>query len=455
MATREEPYQASSLSYHICTIAPEKFMRSPLLDKILTWTGRFFKIDTHYLMRGTFWSAISQIVITLSALALSMVLSRYLPKEMYGEYKYVLSLVSILSIFTLSGLGISVLQSAARGFDSALIEGFRISLRWSITVWIGALGIASYYLWHDNYRLGLGILIGGSLSPFIAATGLASSFLVAKKNFRVLAFRGSIPSTFIPAMALIVTALLTDNPLAFVAVYFVANAATYSYLFWYTLRIYHPDETRKDSGMLSYAKHLSFMGVLGGLANNLDQILLFQYVGPAQLAIYNFAIGIPDQLKGPLKQLDGMLQARFANHLPQNIRDNMRSKSLLLLAFGVACSVVYIPLAPHLFGLLFPNYMEAVPYSQLYVFHLLTLPFAPSGSYLSAKRLIREQYINTALSHALRIIFIAIGIIGWGLWGIVVAVIAARFVGGLTSYILYRIASKRDRGILFVDESGK
>lgn len=418
-------------------------MHSPLLNRTLDWAGRVFKMDARYLARGTFWSTISQVVITLSALALSMILSRYLPKEVYGEYKYMLSLVSILSIFTLSGLGVSVLQSTARGFDSALTEGFRTSLRWSVAAFVGALAIAGYYFINDNYRMALGVLIGGSLSPFIAATGLASSFLVAKKDFRTLAFHGSIPSTFIPAIALMLTALLTDNPLAFVVVYFSTNAAAYFYLYWYALRMYRPDHATSDTGMLSYAKHLSFMGILGGIAGNLDHILLFQYVGPAQLAIYNFAIGIPDQLKGPLKNLDSMLQARFANHLPVHIRENMRNKSLLLLAFGVVSASIYIPLAPYLFAILFPNYMEAVPYSQLYALHLLTLPFAPSGSYLSAKRLIREQYISTVFSYTFRIVFIAVGVIGWGLWGLIVAIIATRFAGGLTNYVLYRIDSKK------------
>lgn len=419
-------------------------MQSPLLNKFLNWTTRTLRIDTYYLAHGTFWSTLSQIIITLSALALSMVMSRYVPKEVYGEYKFILSLVSTLSIFTLSGLGVSVLQSAARGFNSALPEGFRISLRWSITVWVGALGVAAYYFLHDNYRIAIGILIGGSLSPIIAATGLATNFLVAKKDFRTLAFHGSIPSTFLPAIALMLTALLSDNPLVFVIVYFVSNATIYSYIYWYTLRKYNPDTTVKDPGMISYAKHLSFMGILGGVAGNLDQILLFHFVGPVQLAIYNFAIGIPDQLKGPLKNLDSMLQARFANHLSENIRENMRTKSLLLLAFGIVSAVVYIPLAPYIFTILFPNYMEAVPYSQIYALHLLTLPFAPSGSYLYAKRLIREQYINTVLSYTFRIIFIAIGVIWWGLLGLIVAIVVSRFANGLTGYILYRRASARE-----------
>jgi O-antigen/teichoic acid export membrane protein len=117
---------------------------------------------------------------------------------------------------------------------------------------------------------------------------------------------------------------------------------------------------------------------------------------------------------------------------------------LLLLGFGIVCAAIYIPLAPYIFSILFPNYMEAVPYSQLYILYLVSLPFVPSMSYLTSKRLIKEQYIDTALSYTFKIVFTFVGVIGWGLWGLIAAVVASRFAGGMTSYVLYRIASRRD-----------
>ncbi len=415
-----------------------------LTNRILVKAERFFKVDVRYLLQGTLWSSLAQVVITLSALALSMVLSRYLPKEVYGHYKYVLSLVSLISIFSLSNLNYAVLQSASRGFDGSIIEGFWASLKWSALIFLGALGLSVYYFVQGNWGLAVGILIGGALGPLITAGSLTSSFLIAKKDFEGLAVHGSIIGSFIPAAALMTTALLSQNYLIFVAVYFVTTAGVYLYLYHYALRQHHPNPENRDPGMINYAKHLSFMGILGGLAGNIDQVLLFHYVGPIQLALYNFAIGVPDQLKGPLKNLDGMFQARFANHLPTDIRKSMQTKTILLFIFAVVCVAIYIPLTPIIYHLLFPNYLDAVPYSQWYSLTLLAMPFIPSASYLSSKRLIREQYWYNALSNGFRIAFIAIGVIGWGLAGLIGAIIASRFAGGLTSYVLYRIASGKE-----------
>lgn len=417
-----------------------------LLYILLRQSEKYFKTDMVYLASGGFWSLVGQIVSSVTVLAVSVLLARYLTQDGYGQYKYVLSLVALLSTLSLSGLTSSVLQSTARGFDGALPDGFMINLRWSALMFLGALGIGAYYLLHGNFLLGVGMLVGGCASPIIAGAGLYSVFLAGKKDFARQTIYMIFGVMLLPSAALIAAAVLTRSPLIVVLAYFISNAAGALYFYHRTLAVYRPEQGRKDPGMLSYTKHLSFMGILGGLANNLDQILLFQFVGPAQLAIYNFATGIPDQLKGPLKNLDSMLQARFANHFSGHIRENMRNKSLLLLGFGIVCAAIYIPLAPYIFEILFPRYMDAVPYSQVYALYLLTLPFIPSVSYLASKRFIKEQYIASVLNNSFKIIFTLVGVIGWGLWGLVWAVIAARLAGGIANHTLYRIASKRDSG---------
>ncbi len=414
------------------------------IDRFITTVERVVKIDVRYLARGTFWSTMSQIASIASILALSMVVSRYLPKEVYGEYKFILSLISILYLFSLSGFGQAVLQSVSRGYDGALAEGFRSNLRWSIGIFVGALALAAYYFLQGNSTIAIGVLIGGCISPWMTSASLASAFLTAKKDFARLAYYGTILGSLVPVAALITTILLTHNVIALVAVYFVSNLITDLYMYRATLRVYQPDPDKRDPGMFTYIKHLSVMGILGGIAANLDQLLLFHFVGPVDLALYNFAIGIPDQLKGPMKNLDGMLQARFANYLPRDIRKNMQTKSLLLLGFAVICIAVYIPLAPYLFHLLFPNYNDAIWYSQLYMLSFLYLAFTPSASYLASKRLITEQYISNASSNIFQIISMTIGVIGWGLAGLICSIIATRMFTGITWYVLYRTASHRD-----------
>ena len=151
------------------------------LYNALRWSERYTKTDMVYLFKGGTWSTIAQIGTAACTLALAMVVSRFVSKDAYGTYKYIFSIIAILSAFSLSGLSTAVFQSVARGFDGALQEGFWKNLRWSLFIFIGSLGLAIYYFALHNSTLAMGVLIGGCLLPFLASAKLAGSFLAAKK----------------------------------------------------------------------------------------------------------------------------------------------------------------------------------------------------------------------------------------------------------------------------------
>jgi O-antigen/teichoic acid export membrane protein len=412
------------------------------LYRLLRWSEKYTKTDMVYLAHGGFWSSLAQLSTSIASFALAIVMSRYVPKEAYGTYKYIFSFVGILSAFSLSGLGTAVLQSAATGHDGAMRQGFRENLRWSILIFLGALGGAAYYFATDNSAVAFGILVAGCTAPFLTCANLAGSFLAGKKDFRRQALYFGLWGSGIPIISLIVTALLTDNPLWFVAVYSLTNVSSSLYFYARTARIYRLEKGDTDAGMLSYAKHLSLIGILGGIAGNIDQILIFHYVGAAELAIYNFATAILDQLQGPLKTLGFMFQARFARQSSENIKSSMHNKMLLLFIFITVVILAYIPLAPFIYRVFFPGYVEAIPFSQIYALSLFSTFFIPASAYLVAKRKIREQYIFNIGSYMLTIIIMFFGVVGWGLWGLIWARVIIRMGNGLLGYGVYLRASR-------------
>jgi O-antigen/teichoic acid export membrane protein len=371
-------------------------------------------------------------------------MARYLTQDDYGQYKYVLSLVALLSTVSLSGLSTAVFQSAACGFDGALAEGFWMNLRWSVLMFLGAFLIGGYYLFHGNLMLGLGLLVGGCLSPLIASANLYTSFLAGKKDFTRQALYMGVFGTIIPTLSLIIAGVATKNPLVVTLVYFISNAAVAVYFYCRTIQAYRPDPALKDTEMLSYSKHLSVIGILSGVAGNIDNILVFHFIGPAALAVYTYATGIVDQSRGPLKSLDVMVQARFVPRTAADIGSTMRSKMKWLLLFGLFIMAVYILLAPFLYTLLFPVYLVAVPYSQVYALSLLVFVFGPAGSYLSAKKKVMELYANTVANSLLQIVGLTLGVVLWGLWGLIIARVVVRFAGNSVLYWLYERAVASD-----------
>ena len=390
-----------------------------------------------YLFTGGFWSTVAQAGTTICTFALALIVSRYVSQDSYGTYKYILSIVALLFSFSLTGLSTAVFQSAALDFDGALQEGFWQNIRWSLFIFLGSLGVAVYYFVLHNPTLAIGVLVGGCLSPFLASANLAGSFLGGKKDFKRQSLYFGLWGSGIPIMALIAALFISTNPLWMVVVYSVANVASSLYFYKRTINIYRPDPTKKDPGMMNYSKHLSAIGVLGNIAGNLDQVLLFHYVGAAELAIYNFATAILDQTGGPLKTVGNMIVARYATHSDKNIEEKIWNKVLLFSLLGVAIVIIYIPLAPFIYGILFPGYLDAVGYSQIYAVSILSIAFSPFGLYLVAKRKIKAQYISNIGGYIIQIMLMSIGVIVWGLWGLIFARVIIRFAGSFLNLFLY------------------
>jgi O-antigen/teichoic acid export membrane protein len=411
--------------------------------RILAWSEGFMRTDMRYLMNGGLLSLLGQTVSILCTLAFSVVVSHYVPKENYGVYKYITSIVALFSLFSLNSIGSAVFQSAAQGYDGALVKGFKENLRWSIGVFIATMAVGGYYLFAGNSTLGIGILIGGFLSPVLTSASLFSTFLGGKKDFLRQTIYG-IWDNVIPIGIFILVILYTQNPLILVLTYLASNTVAALFFYQRTVQVYQANLQLQDSDMLTYSKHLSIMGIMGGLANGLDQILLFHFVGAAKLAVYNFAIALPDQFKGPIKGLASMMQARFVERTDREIKFGMPNKMLWCLAGSIIITIVYIVLAPYIFHTLFPEYIDAVFYSQLYVLWILSLVFEPSTAYLAARKHTRELYV-TYISYAIiQIITLLVGVMLWGLVGVILARVVTRLVVNVIGYILYGLAVRRE-----------
>lgn len=413
------------------------------LVRFLLWSQKYTKTDMLYLARGGFSSAVTQIAGIVVSLLLAVAISHFVPKESYGTYKYVLSIVGILSLFSLNSIGSAVFQSAAQGFDGVLARAFWANIRWSAVVFVGAFLLAAYYFLMGNNTLAAGILIGGSLSPLLASASLFNSFLGGKKDFRRQAFYG-VADVAIPVLVLIGVVMLTSNPIVLVATYFITNTVAALYFYRRTLDAYRSQVHAQDEDMLHYSKHLSVMGIVNGIANYIDQILIFHFLGGAQLAVYNFAIALPDQLKSPAKNIGAILQPRFVAHTGREIQKNMGRKLLLMFAGSISVTVLYILVAPEIYHYLFPKYADAAKYSQLYALWMLTISLDPVSTYLVARKLTSELYINTAVYSVFQLVGVTIGVLMWGIAGVIIARILTRIAVSATNYILYRRAITRE-----------
>ena len=149
----------------------------------LKWLERYTKTDMIYLARGGFWLGISQFISTLSAFLTSIAFANLLAPDVFGIYKYILSINALLLITTLSGMDSAVTQSVARGFDNTLRIGVKTKMKWGLIGSVISFGLSLYYFLQGNMALTIGFGITGIFVPFSESFDMYNSLLWGKKLF--------------------------------------------------------------------------------------------------------------------------------------------------------------------------------------------------------------------------------------------------------------------------------
>ena len=412
----------------------------PIIERGLLWSEKYIKTDMVYLARSGFWLLFGQVTTLLSVLALSIVFANFLPKETYGTYKYILSLTGIFSIFTLPGMTTALIRATARGFDRSIILATKTRARYGILGLIVGLCAAAYYYVVGNSTLSLGLLLISFFLPVFDTFGTYNGYLQGKQQFR----RQALMSLFVQTVAsgaLIAAVYFSGNLYVILATY-LALYTLLRFVSWYWTVRHDEMKAGADPEMVPYAKHLSVMSVLGLIASQADLVLLFHFLGSAEVAIYAIAIAPAEHIKSIIATANDSLLPRLARHSEKAVRQSILLKCVLLFTVVAALVGLYILFASSAFAVFFPKYTDAVFISQIFSLSLLSTFFTPMNIFLQAHGKIKEQYYANTLTYVFQIISMTAGVIFFGLIGLVVARIMTRYLFGLLIFLFYRLSAR-------------
>jgi len=407
-----------------------------IAHNVLRKTEKYTKTDMVYLARGGFWLSAAQVVATCASILLAIAFANFLPKENYGTYKYILSLADILLAITLTGMNTAVTQAVARGFEGMLKKTFWYQIKWNLIFFASAFAMGIYYLINGNNSLAISLFVVGIFYPILNSANTYAAFLNGKKEFRYISKYGMVTS-IVTFLSVFSTMLLTHDPVFLVSSFIISTTAANLFFYFKTFEIFNPN-SKEDSGTIRYGKHLSLMNVLTVVADKIDSVLLFHFLGPTQLALYSFAVAPAEQIKGLFKNIVPLSMPKFVNKDIGEIKRGMWHKMFILFLTLSGIVLIYVIAAPTLFRLIFPKYMDAVSLSQLYSLSLIVYLGQPIQAALQAHQKVKLLYITSNVSSFIQIVFLTIGIYFWGLIGAVVAL------------ILYRVASLLFGTILFI-----
>jgi len=388
---------------------------------LLRKSQKYTKTDMVYLAKGGSWLILGQIVSTIASFLSAIAFANLLPKETYGTYKYILSLVSILAIPTLSGMNAALVRAIARGYEGSFIPVLKTKIKWGLFGGIASIILSGYYYFQGDTTLTLCFLIVAIFLPFTDSLNIYSSFFEGRKLFDI-STKFMIFIRIVSVGAMISVLFLTNNLFLILITYFISNTLLRFIVLKITLRKFKLNK-KEDPKTISYGKHLSVIGMMGTIATNIDKILLWHFLGAIPLAIYSFATVPIQHIQKTLKISEALAFPKFIDQRKEILKKTLMSKILKFFALLIIPVVLFIFLAPYFYKLLFPQYLESIKYSQYYALVLLLFPKRFLGQVLIAHAKKKSIYILTITNIMLKIVLLFALVPLYGIWGAIVALI--------------------------------
>lgn len=406
------------------------------IRRLLVWSQKYTQTDMVYLAEGGFWLTLGQMVSTAASFLLAIAFANLLDPITYGNYRYVLSLIGMLSVLTLTGMGIAITQATARGLEGSFYTGFKTKLKWSLLASLASIGLAGYYWLQGNNLLPIPLLISATFLPLMQASQVYKDLLIGKKLFDIQT-KYSTLSQIISSGIIIVVLFLTKNLFWLIAAYLVSYTFL-NYFFYLITKLKFKPNKKEDPKTLSYGKHLSLITIFNHVASYIDRFLIFHYLGAAELAIYHFATLPPEQIKGLFKNIQSLALPKFSEKTKKELKSTIFKKAGKFFLILLPITGFYILVAPLLYKIFFPQYLDAIFYSQIFILYLLFTPATLSTVALQSQKAQKQLYQLNISGPIIKIILFFLLVNYYGLLGVILARVISNFLTSGLSLALVR-----------------
>ncbi len=426
-------YQSLGVTKNVLT----RLQYNIMYYKFINYIERQFGIDAHYFVSNSFWVAMTQVVTLGGSLLVTVLFAHLLSEELFGNYRYLIAIASIISVFSLNSIGQSILQTAAQGKLGFFKTGMRYSLASGILSALLGIIAGIYYFINDNPLLASSCFLIAIVQPIISSYFNVFSLLSGQQRFQESAILQTVRVLAITVVS-VGTILVTQNVFLLFLSYQIMQLTTNGLGYWYfkpkaAAPELPPEETKK---YLHFAFHQSVQAAILNTAQRLDAIVVFQHLGATQLAFYSIALVIPDQIRGFIKNLSNLLFPKYVTYTPQQLRNSIPKRSIQLFFVLLTLSGLYIVIAPYLFALIFPKYITAILYSQILALAI------PASIYYIIQSALKSETNSTALyyiqlsSATVRIILTLVLTYTFGIIGTITAFVASSYLE-LSFYFLW------------------
>jgi PST family polysaccharide transporter len=406
---------------------------------IVEFLEKKFKIDAHYVLRNNFWLNLNRGFSILCGLILSVAYAHFLSKEQYGLYAYALTVIGLFSMPVTTALGAGISKEVARQNYSVIFEGLRRLQPWSLVAAIALVALGGYYAFADHFELAICFALGGIAIPSQVYGGAAKSFLSCNGDLKMITTY-NLYRTPVFTFILASVAWFSQSALYVVIANIVVNAII-SFGFYRTVaHTYNFNAIERKDGFFagSYSFHSAIISILNYIAEKIDGVLLWKFVGAAPVALYAYASNPVKEILALISNQSIIAIPKFAQKSFDEVRANIHIRIKQLYLFAIPLMIAYIACAPLLFKYLFPQYIEATFLSQLVALSILSAPRRLLQAAISAHQHTKATYVTNIVPNVVRIICAVILVPIFGIIGAVFALLISEAIDYIVLGILMK-----------------
>lgn len=389
--------------------------------------SKLINLDVVYFAKAGFYGVIQQTIGVISGLVVSYLFGHYVSKTTYGEYNLILSVISLVTFFSLPGIDKALTQSISKSRDLSFIKALNIKLKFSILGSLALIGFGIYYLLNHNLIVAKGVFLAGVLYPLLFSFSIYSSFLTAKRKFKALAITASISSVLfliIVAGGIFVLSTTIGITLAYLLAMIIPAIGGYIYSLRFIIK-----KSTVDADLSSYGIFLTIISVLPWISGSLGNVILGTKLGPETLAIFavadNFLISVQKNFMVFYKPVTAKLAAQTNKQHLETIKIHF----LNLISMGFVLTLFLWLITPFLISFFFPTYSEAIKYGRLLSLALLPLPLTWTLSDMVVyQKLKKTQIFICTVPPILKICLYFLVIPIWKIDGLVAVFLLDRYV---------------------------
>ncbi|MCK9223612.1 MAG: oligosaccharide flippase family protein [Candidatus Muirbacterium halophilum] len=379
----------------------------------------------------------------------NIILLSLIEQNVYGQYKYYLSIFAMLSIFSFSGFNEAYLRDVSKKNEGTLYIILKFKLKVSI-IFLLLFLIASLILFYINYNILYFTLIVCVFYIPYYVFDVFKSYYSGKQKFRKIALINFVKNILIFLVIYVFLKYVeVKNGITLILLYLLISSIINSYfLFKIKKEISKSKDIKRNNDSLEFGKKISYLNFFVLLLGNTDNLLLKYFYDYKTIAIYSTAMVFMLFIKSAESSFISILTPIFYKYsnLTETFRKNYK-KFLIIFFFSTILAIISYFLFPIVSRIILPEkYFESIKYANIMIFYVLmfgTMNLMFQNLLIVNKKLKKSFYLNLIVS-IIRALLMIILCKYYGIYGLVYSTCFCYVLGLIFAFIFINDEIKKD-----------